>query len=139
MGLAAILWVTNASLVIHGKSLSTHSADELKPYQIMPFTRYYSGKDLLSNISDLLCLTLLRSTLHGFRCKTFAVHPTLRVLKKHSSSCFLPTLSCWSQCSLACSACAIMVQAHVVLDSCFGNRWGHGACDSCAVVVLSIR
>jgi hypothetical protein len=47
MGLAAILWLTNVSLIIYGKSLSTHSADELKPYQITPFTRYDPGKYLL--------------------------------------------------------------------------------------------
>jgi len=70
MGLAAILWVTNASLIIHGKSLSTHSADKPEPYQIMPFTRYHSGKDLLPNILDLVCSTLLRSSiLHGFRVR----------------------------------------------------------------------
>jgi hypothetical protein len=53
MGLAAILWLTNTSLIIHGESFSTHSADELKRYQIMPFTRYHSGKDMLPNTLDL--------------------------------------------------------------------------------------
>jgi hypothetical protein len=43
VALSAIVWSVNVSLLIHGKSLSTHPADEMKLNQTWILTRYHSG------------------------------------------------------------------------------------------------
>jgi hypothetical protein len=44
VGLSAIVWVTNGTFLIQGKSLSTHHVDELKSWNTWLIARLLSGE-----------------------------------------------------------------------------------------------
>ena len=48
VALVIVVWVTNISFLIHGKSLFTGPVSELKPIHIWIVTRYHSGEESIS-------------------------------------------------------------------------------------------
>lgn len=55
VGLTIILMGINISFLIHGKSLSTHPADEVEPSQTWFITRYHSSEESIFNAVQFFC------------------------------------------------------------------------------------